>query len=374
MLNYEFPPLGGGAANANYYLLKEFRHFAELNVDLVTSHNKKEVAVENFAPNIKIHFLPIKKEQLHYWKQREVLSYSWLAYNYIKRLVKEKKFDLAHAFFALPCGWLASHFQADFPYIVSLRGSDVPGFNQRLDKFNWLLRPVFRQVLDNAAAVIANSDDLRKLALKSWSGKIKVIPNGVDTTQFRPISESHEQNNNKFFKIITVSRLVERKNLDLLIQSLALVKDTNWQLEIIGTGTQETELKQLTQKLGVTERVKFYGYIPHDQLPNYYQQADLFVLPSENEGMSNALLEAMACGLPVLVKDTGAARQLVNGNGVIFKQNNANLVAEVLTNLMVDKKRLKQMAKVSLAKVKSCTWHAVSMSYARLYYEVTKAN
>jgi hypothetical protein len=132
MLNYEYPPLGGGAANANYYLIKEFSNFADLDIELVTSHNNIKSTVEKFAENIKIHFLPVKKKQLHYWTQKEVLSYSWQAFSYLKGLVNREKFDLCHCFFALPCGWLASRFQSSFFFFFYFRGSVVPGFYQRI--------------------------------------------------------------------------------------------------------------------------------------------------------------------------------------------------------------------------------------------------
>lgn len=375
MLNYEYPPLGGGAANANYYLIQELAKYDPnlLKVDLVTSHNKAKIKTEAVASTVKIHFLPVKKKQLHYWTEREILSFSWQAYSYLKKLLTREKFDLCHVFFALPCGWLASRFRASFPYIVSLRGSDVPGFNQRLQMYNWFLRPLFRKVLNKAAAVIANSEDLKALALKSWSGKIEVIPNGVDSSQFTPNSQFLAKENNGFLKILTVSRLIERKNLDLLIKALALTsKELNWQLQVVGTGKLEKKLRQLVKDLGLEQKVKFIGYISHEQLPNYYQQADLFVLASENEGMSNALLEAMACGLPVLVKETGEAKKLVTGNGLIFQQKDPKLLAKLLTNLLSNKRKLKAMGQLSLRLAKNYSWSEVAKAYTALYGKVKR--
>src|SRR3989344_4881417 len=129
VLNYEFPPLGGGAGNATYYLLKEFAKYPDLEIDLVTS-SVDTFRVEKFAGNITIHFLNIgKRGNLHYQTNQKLLMYSWKSYWYSKKLMEEKEYDLCHAFFGIPCGYVAMMLR--LPYIVSLRGSDVPFYNKR---------------------------------------------------------------------------------------------------------------------------------------------------------------------------------------------------------------------------------------------------
>jgi len=131
MLNYEYPPIGGGASNATYYLLKEFAIRRNIEVDLVTSSPNTKFKKEELGDNIVIHKLPIGKKKLHYWTQREILAYSKRAYKYIKKLMQIKKYDVTHAFFGIPSGAIAYLFKKEIPYVVSLRGSDVPGFNKR---------------------------------------------------------------------------------------------------------------------------------------------------------------------------------------------------------------------------------------------------
>ena len=139
--NYEYPPLGGGAGNATFYLLQEFSKISGLEIDLITSSIDK-FKIEELTTNIRIHYLDIgKKNTFHFQSQKDLLIYSWKAYFYAKKLIKQKKFDLTLAFFGIPCGYIAMRLK--IPYIVSLRGSDVPGYNERfkiLDKFifSWL--------------------------------------------------------------------------------------------------------------------------------------------------------------------------------------------------------------------------------------------
>ena len=118
-------------------------------------------------------------------------------------------------------------------------------------------------------------------------------------------------------KVLCVSRLIERKGIRFLIEAIGRLKNDPVELILVGDGNQEEELKELAKGLGVSDRVVFKGYVNHDSIGEIYRNSDLFVLPSQNEGMSNALLEAMASGLPVIVTDTGGTSELLDGNGVV---------------------------------------------------------
>jgi len=189
MLNYEFPPLGGGAANATFFLLKQFSNRENLKIDLITSSIASE-KVENFSKNINIHYLDIgKKGNLHYQSQKDLLKYSFKAYKYAKKLIKKQKYDLCHAFFGIPSGFIAMKLKRKFnlPYIVSLRGSDVPFYNKRfhlLDKL--IFKRLSKKIWRKSTTTIANSKGLKTLALDTNPKQdIKVIYNGVDTAKFK---------------------------------------------------------------------------------------------------------------------------------------------------------------------------------------------
>ncbi|MFP3910018.1 MAG: glycosyltransferase, partial [Archaeoglobaceae archaeon] len=117
MLNYEFPPLGGGAANATKYILYEFADTKELEVDLVTS-SEDSYKEQEYSDNINIYKMDVKKEQYHHWKQSEIISYSLKAYNKARSLRKKEDYDLIHAFFTIPCGAIPYLGRFDEPFIV----------------------------------------------------------------------------------------------------------------------------------------------------------------------------------------------------------------------------------------------------------------
>ena len=359
MLNYEFPPLGGGAGNATYYILKELSKLKDLEIDLVTSSIDK-FRVEKFSKNITIYFLDIgKKGNLHYQSNKDLLSYSWKAWEYSNLLLEKKKFDLCHAFFGIPCGYLAMKLKKkyDLPYIVSLRGSDVPFYNQR---FYWLDKLIFKRlskkIWKNAKSVIANSGGLRKLALNSDPNqKISVIYNGVDVKEFKPSPKKNEK-----LTLISSGRLIQRKGYQYLIPAL---KNLDVKLKLIGDGNLTEELKDLAKDLDV----EFLGKKKHSELSRYLQRADVFVLPSLNEGMSNSILEAMACGLPIIATDVGGSRELIKENGFIVKKENSNDLRESIEKFLSKKNLIKSMGIKSRKLSEEMSWEKVAGEYVGEY-------
>ena len=131
MLNYEFPPIGGGAAKANLCLLRQYAGRDDLKVDMLTSAPKSGFKSEKFSENITIHKVGIHKKHLHFWRRTEVIEWLIKAGFHYRRMLRKNNYDLAHAFFGFPTGWLCYRNASRLPYIISLRGSDVPGQHAR---------------------------------------------------------------------------------------------------------------------------------------------------------------------------------------------------------------------------------------------------
>lgn len=363
ILNYEFPPLGGGGSNACYYLLKELAK-SDIVADLVTSSATGIPEIERMDENVTIYKVPIHKRDIHYWTQKEILDYSWKANGKIKELMKNHTYDVIHAFFTVPCGALACLYKNNAPFVVSLRGSDVPGFNKRFGIQYVFLKPMIREIWKKADAVIANSNGLRELALEtSPELNVGIILNGIDTTDFKP---GHSEDGGEI-KILCVSRLIERKGIRFLIEAVARLKSEKIELILVGEGDQEAELKQLVREKSLDKSVIFKGYVSHEKISEIYRSSDIFALPSLNEGMSNALLEAMASGLPVIVTDTGGTSELVDGNGFIVDKSNPEDIVRVLESVIAKPELLKKMGQRSREIAEGLSWHNVAMKYRELY-------
>tara|TARA_Y100000034_G_scaffold130601_1_gene189419 strand:- start:1539 stop:2651 length:1113 start_codon:yes stop_codon:yes gene_type:complete len=361
ILNYEFPPLGGGGANATKYILKEFKKFKDLKIDLVTSSEKNKNEVIKFGENINIYKLNVRKKHVHHWRDIEVLRYMYKGLKLCKKLNKSRRYDLCHAFFTLPCGYIP--FKLKIPYITSIRGSDVPGFNERFKLHYKLIKSLTKKIWKNSKFVISNSEGLKSLALKTKKNqKIEIIYNGVDTGEFTP-----KIKRNKNLEIICVARLIQRKGISYLISAISKLKKKNIRLTIIGSGIEKENLGFQIKKLHLEEKVRLLNEIPHEKLPEYYSNSDLFVLPSLNEGMSNTILEAIASGLPIITTDTGGSTELIKGNGIIVNKKNSEEIKEAILKLYNDKDLIKEMSKKSRKRAEELDWKKVAKNYYNYY-------
>jgi L-malate glycosyltransferase len=368
MLNYEFPPLGGGAGNANYYLLKEFTKDKRIRIDLVTSSISR-FKKEKFSNNINIYYLNIgkNKNKIHYQTTKDLLIYSFKAYFFARRLIKKNNYDFIHAWFGTPCGFIAMLLRK--PCIVSLRGSDVPFYNQRfeiLDKI--LFQHLSKTIWKKAKAVVANSEGLKKLAQKtSTNQKIEIIYNGIDINEFKPIKNKKED---KTLRIICVARLIKRKGTDYLIKALGKLKNEDFVLTIIGDGKEKENFIKLAKNLKINKKVKFLGSIPHQKIVKYYQENNLFILPSLNEGMSNTVLEAMACGLPIITTNVGGSKELINDNGFITPKASYRAIKETIEKYLKNKNLIKIHSIQSIKIAEKMSWGKISQKYLEIYKNV----
>jgi len=371
VLNFEYPPIGGGGASATKYLFDELANDENLELDLVTSTMGNERVEEDHCERIHLIRLPVGKRELHFWRQDEVMRYIFAARNETRRLLNHRKYDLIHAIFGFPAGFVAFRLRRRLPYIVSLHGTDVPGFNRRFAIQYPILRPVFRRIWREAKAVTIVSEALRELAYETDpKANIQVVPNGVDMSLFRPPEEDRPPGK----RLVAVCRLIERKNLHLLLDVLPRVRERHPDvtLDIIGDGDQREALESQSKDLGLTDIVTFRGRVPHEELPREYHAADLFVLPSEWEGLPITLLEAMACGLPAVVTEGGGSKEVLHGNGLLIPVGDRDWLERSINQLLDRPDRLRNMGKRSVEIAREYRWDRVADMYRSLYDEAIR--
>lgn len=375
LINYDYPPMGGGSGKALAFLLREFasRH-PDLEIDAVVA-GMGAGKVLDLAPGIRLHQIDIgKTDSIHHQSTLELLRFTTRATRKARELMDARAFDLMHCFFAVPTGWIGWRARKRLPYIISLRGSDVPGFNPRFQTAYIALKPVVRRVCGAAAAVVANSAGLRDLAAQTLPGmEIQVIPNGIDLPDPAPARSARPGP----LKVLFVGRLIPRKGIDHLLRGFAAyalrtrpgspAAPASPRLAIAGSGPQREELQALAQRLEIAGQVDFLGAVPPEDMGALYRAADAFVLPSLEEGMSNALLEAVAYGLPVIVTDTGGTAELVGGNGHVVPRGDGAAIGRALMDLEDDPARRSAMAAGSRESAARFSWQAAAARYADLF-------
>ena len=369
MVNYEFPPIGGGTGIACSQLLDELADRRGIEIDLVTSGTASELERTALARNIEIHRVPTPKRDLHYWRASELFTWTRRTLRYTDGLTGERAYDLCHCWAGWPSGIVGHQLRAKVPYVVSLRGSDVPGYNARLRVLDPLLmRHVCRRVWGRSARVVAVSRNLRALALKTQpAALIDVIPNGVDVRRFRPGPDGAAS-------ILFVGRLIERKGVGHLIEAFAgLVDDFPWLgLTIVGEGPERPRLEAMVEARNLAGRVVFRGHLGREELARAYREAAIFVLPALSEAMPNVVLEAMASGLAIVTTRTGAG-ELLLGNGLTVDRADPGALREALTTYLRDPDLLLQHRHTSRRLAEGMSWSAVADFFLAIYREAITA-
>lgn len=366
MLNYEFPPIGGGGAQAHANLLREYGQRNDLQVDVLTSAATPGFTQDTLSANVTIYRVGLHKKTLHYWRKQEVLEWLFKSARHYRRLIRQNEYDMVHAFFGFPSGWLCYRSAGRLPYIVSLRGSDVPGQNARLQKDYKILAPVFKAIWRKAGLLVACSHGLKERALQFMPDvAVEVIPNGVLTDRFVPKPEPSV----KPSRLISVGRLSETKRLGLLIDTVALLRRQRQDvlLQLVGDGALLGPLTDHIQRLNLESYITLTGRVDSSDMPGLYQANDLYVSGTYQEGMSNAMLEAMASGLPIVTTSCEGVDELIMDNGVVVHTPTAQAMADAIARLLHDHPRYCHMSVSARNKALTFSWSSVADQYIAHY-------
>lgn len=372
MLNYEFPPIGGGGGQAHQSLLKQYAGRPGLVVEVLTSAPQPEFFTERFADNITIFRAGIHKRDLHLWRRGEVIEWLRKAGRCYRSLIQTGDYDLVHAFFGFPTGWLCYRTARQLPYLVSLRGSDVPGDNARLQWEYKILGPlVFKPIWKQASALVACSQGLKARALKFLpSAEIDVIPNGIDLERFSPAPEPAE--GASFLRLLTVGRLSTTKRLPLLIDAVEILGKEGCpvQLTAVGGGALEAQLRRMLDEKNLRGAVTLVGRRGSEQMPETYRGQDVFVSASAQEGMSNAMLEAMASGLPIVTTRCEGVDELIGDNGIVVNAPDPAELAKAIRTLAENPSLRKTMAAAARTRASLFSWSCAADQYIEQYRKI----
>jgi glycosyltransferase involved in cell wall biosynthesis len=218
---------------------------------------------------------------------------------------------------------------------------------QLLSDLNLLSNPEI--ILNQLDHLVVPSHYLKNQLKKITATPVTVIPNGIATC-FHPLKSKSKS---KYFRLLFVGQLIPRKNPLFLLKIINQLP-SNFHLTIIGQGP-------LAPKLG-HPRIKIIPFVPHYQLAKYYQQADLFLFPSEEEGFGLTVAEAQACGLPALVADNSSLPERIDDQRTGFA---------LLLDLQTWVRKIKDLEKKPLKfKPKTNSWSGTAKQIAKIYEDL----
>ncbi len=325
-------------------------------VHVISMHN---LSVDQLRPDVNVHMLPFKAPLGYYLNV-------WA----IKSILKRIKPDVMNAHYASGYGTLA-RLSGYHPLVLSVWGSDVYDFPYE----SRIKMSIMQKNLDAADIICSTSEVMKKQteSLLASPKKIFVTPFGIDTTKFTPkknfAAEVHV--------IGTVKTLAPKYGIDTLIKAFAIVAnklaDKSLKLVIAGDGPQRTELVNLASNLGIADKCKFLGKIPHNKVPEVLHSFDIYVALSESESFGVAILEASACGLPVVVSDAGGLPEVVeNGKtGMVVPKHDLAASSRAILSLICSSEMRCQFGQHGIARVKQL--YSWEKSYEQLYYAFTIA-
>lgn len=235
----------------------------------------------------------------------------------LKKIIKHFKPDILHAHYATSYGLVGA--LANFhPFVISAWGTDVMKFPAK----NFVAKSILKFNFKKADLLCATSFTILDYINQVIKVPVSVIPFGININEFKPKKVESLFGPDDFI-LGSIKPVESLYNIDVLVRSFAtlLPKYTNLKLLIIGDGTERTALIELCKKLGVFEKVIFPGRIPFKEISNYYNMIDILVNISEYESFGVSVVEAMACGTPVIVTNVGGLKEVVKDDSVGLKVN-----------------------------------------------------
>ena len=369
LVNYEFPPLGGGASNATWFIGKSLVKLGH-EVSVLTS-GWGALKGWSHESGMEIDRLSTGRRQKDCSGNMEKLLFLLIALVKLHKIVKDKQTQGIIVFFTIPCGplgWVAKRIYG-IPYVISLRGGDVPGLVPEISWIHSLIKPVRRASLKSAIAVVANSEGLRRLSEEFDPISVRVISNGVDTEFFYPLPPREVRN----FRFLFVGRFQSQKNLFFLLENIVQISDkcsNPFTVMLVGDGPLKDEVIKHAGILGIGNRFEWVGWCDKLELRKLYQNADCFINPSLYEGMPNTVLEAMACGLPVIASNVIGNLDLVcNGEtGYLFDLERPDDFQKFLIDLLEDPDKAKRFGIAGRQRVEAeFSWLRVANEYVELF-------
>lgn len=351
LINYEFPPVGGGAGKAAFQLAQALVRRAH-EVTILTSRFKDLPAEETLA-GVRVLRIPVLRRHLNYAASWEVLSFAVSGLARLGWLHREVNPDVVLSFFTIPGSPVALGYQALYgtPFVTFLRGQDVPGYPDTPRALSTLAAPAIRFLWRRSLLVTANSQGLAELARQTEPElDFPIITNAVDPERYRPAATPPPETP---VRVLFVGRLREFKGIHHLIEAFARVRQEGpppCELRIGGFGPMREALEGRVAELGLSNQVQFLGRLDEEQVIEEMQSAHIFANPSYGEGMPNAVLEAMACALAVLVSDIGPHREMIapETEGLFCAPRDVEMLAGALGRLVGDaalRRRLGEQAR-----------------------------
>jgi len=375
IVNYEFPPLGGGGGVATYDLALEWAKKAR--VDVLTSSFRGLPRFE-IIDNIRVY-----RVKIFFRKSRDAATFfsmfSYLPMGFIRgiKLIRKNRYTIINTHFAVPSGPLGFILGKIFriPNVLSLHGGDIYDPSKKLSPHrNAIFRKTVRFLIDRADRVVAQSNNTRSNAKRFYKpkGEVQIIPLAFHPPEIPSISRSELKLDDSDFLLITVGRLIKRKSIDTILRALSQIEIEKVKLLIMGDGPEREHLTSLVEQLELKHRVTFLGYVSDFEKYKFLALSDLFILTSLHEGFGIVFLESMYCGLPIVCTNHGGQVDFLKDgeNAILINVGDVNACADAIKRFYRDKEFYLKCSSNNRKKVMDFFADHVADQYMHLFHEI----
>jgi len=357
-------PLVGGAEIAVREITKRL---PEWRFDMITAQIKPGLAKFEKIDNVSVY-------RIGFGYNFDKYFLPFLGLKKAIQLEKENQYNLTWSIMASFGGFLGLHFKKKYPnkpWLLTLQEGDPP---EEILKKVGIFKNKFYQIFQKADYFQAISSFLYDWAIQMGAKKGEIVPNGVDINKFKKVNSKDLREKLDIKEdekvILTVSRLVKKNGIDDLIKAGQYL-DFPFKILIAGSGEQEKELKDLTKKLDIGDKIIFLGHIDYNDLPRYYSLADVFVRASLSEGFGNVFLESLACGTPIIGTATGGSAVNIffeRKAGMACNINDPKHIADRVEKIILNPNYASQLVNNGRELIKEkYTWNGIAQKMEKIY-------
>jgi glycosyltransferase involved in cell wall biosynthesis len=370
LINYEYPPIGAGAASATGNLACTLREQGHQVVVLTSAF--QQLCGSSNEDGIEVVRIPVGRKEPHRASLLQMARFVVGGCRTVRRIAERYSVDRVIAFFSIPSGvvawWL--NRRTRIPYVISLRGGDVPGTEPGLRFFYWLFASLRRNVLKHAISVTAPAAGLKELSEKIDPIPVAIIPNGVDTRVYRP----ERGRDMSEIVLLSVGRLHPQKSPIRVLEIVRAIRQDGGlpaRAVVIGDGPERGRAEHYVHEHHLDKVVQFAGWLDRSEVALAYRSATFLIQLSSYEGMSNVILEALSSGLPVVTSRIPGNVDLVldQQNGLLFSINEScEIIAAEIVRLWKSPARWQRMSNSARTSVTDkYDWQVIAVSYERLF-------
>lgn len=345
------------------------RLFPDVQFEVITTTSWREAEVDVQAVDDDL--FPVTKVRPRLSKHIQLFAYDPRPIARVLRRFQPHVIDLNHEPYSIACAEILTLCKRNAPGAAVVLQACQNIYKNYPVPFNWLEQ----RAMKRATAAHVCSETVREvLCAKGFAKPVEVIPFGVDTSAFSP--QPAGPRDRETLTIGFFGRMLQGKGLNILAEALGLLAADKWTLLLVGDGPERATFERALAARGLLTRARFTGAVSYDQVPNLYQEIDLFVMPTETTGrireqFGRVLVEAMASGVPVIGSTCGAIPEVIGEAGLVFAERDASALAAAIRQLLSDAALRERLAIQGRTRVEqNYSWDVVATKTHNFFQQV----